>query len=38
MKYCKDFKNIFEEKNGKAYMLKGVGVAPINMVGPIGYI
>jgi len=38
MKYLKDFKNIFEENNGKAYMVKGVGVAPISMVGHIGYI
>jgi hypothetical protein len=38
MKYLKDFKNFFEENNGKAYMFKGVGVAPISMVGPIGYI
>jgi hypothetical protein len=38
MKYLKDFKNIFEGNNGKAYMFKGVGVGPISMVGPIGYI
>jgi hypothetical protein len=38
MKYLKDFKNFFEENNGKAYMFKDVGVAPISMVGPIGYI
>jgi hypothetical protein len=35
MKYWKYFKNILEENNWKAYMFKGVGVVPINVVGPI---
>jgi len=38
MKYWKYFKNILEENNGKAYMFKGVGVAPTNVVQPISYI
>jgi hypothetical protein len=38
MKCWKYFNNILEENNGKAYMFKGVGVAPISVVGPIGYI
>jgi hypothetical protein len=38
MKYLKDIKNIFEENNGKTYMFKRVGVAPISTIGPIDYI